>query len=190
MLRTSTILAAVIATAACQVRQAPDNETANDVSRPELPSTNGAATAPPATPEPPTPAPSEPPPTTDDAKSPAAAVAVVRRYCDSIDRKQYVQAYRLWAGNGEASGMSEREFAQSFSKYDAFDCSLGSPGPIEGAAGSAYITVPVVVTGTFAKRGGFILRGPVTLRRVNDVPGSTVEQRHWHISDSGLNPGP
>lgn len=79
---------------------------------------------------------------------------------------------------------------QSFAKYDAFDCSFGTPGPIEGAAGSAYITVPVVVTGTFAKRGGFILRGPITLRRANDVPGSTDEQRRWHISDSGLDPRP
>ena len=197
MFRIATLMTAALSAVACQAPQAPENEAANEgspanlaSSTPELPSANSVATAETSTSPPPAPVPSESTPTPDDAKSPAAAVAIVRRYCDAIARKKYGQAYRLWAGNGEASGMSEREFAQSFSKYDAFDCSFGSPAPIEGAAGSAYITVPVVVTGTFARSGGFILRGPVTLRRVNDVPGSTAEQRRWHISDSDLDPRP
>ena len=197
MFRIATLMAATLSAVACQAPQAPDNDAANEGSAAnqaeassQLPSTNGVVAAAPAGPEATAPEPAEPQPTAEEEKSPAAAVAVVRRYCDAIARKKYTQAYRLWAGNGEASGMSEREFAQSFAKYDAFDCSFGTTGPVEGAAGSAYISVPVVVTGTFVKRGGFILRGPVTLRRVNDVPGSTAEQRRWHISDSGLNPGP
>ena len=188
MLRASPIVALLLVTAACQDEQAPGNHAANNAAvgnevavSPEAASTNAGEAS---TPQTPPPAPSEPAPTPDEAKSPAAAVAVLQRYCAAIARNEFARAYRLWAGDGEASGMSEREFAQSFAKYDAFDCSFGTPGPIEGAAGSAYITVPVVVTGTLTKGGGFALRGPMTLRRVNDVPGSTEAQRRWHISAS------
>jgi hypothetical protein len=34
------------------------------------------------------------------------------------------------------------------------------------------------------------MKGPVTLRRVNDVPGSTREQRRWHIAETALKPSP
>jgi len=196
MTRFLIISAAALAATACQVEQAPKNEVANEatpsdtpvVPTPTQPAANEAAPAPSvAVPEP---TPSEPPATPDAEKSPGAAVAVLQRYCDGIAHKKYGQAYRLWASNGEASGMSEGEFARAFAKYDAFDCSFGPPGPIEGAAGSAYVDVPVVVTGTLAKGGGFVMRGPISLRRVNDVPGSTQEQRHWHISASGLKPRP
>ena len=51
---------------------------------------------------------------------------------------------------------------------------------MEGAAGSSYVTVPVVVYGR-APGGAFSRSGSATLRRVNDVPGSTEVQRRWHI---------
>ena len=196
MTRFLIISAAALAATACQVEQAPKNEVANEatpsdtpvVPTPTQPAANEVAPIPPAAA--PEPAPSEPPATPDAEKSAGAAVAVVQRYCDGIAHKKYGQAYRLWASNGEASGMIEGAFARAFAKYDAFDCSFGPPGPIEGAAGSAYVDIPVVVTGTLAKGGGFVMRGPISLRRVNDVPGSTQEQRHWHISASGLKPRP
>ena len=58
---------------------------------------------------------------------------------------------------------------------------IGNPGNTEGAAGSIYVTVPVVVYGKL--KGGDQFRHPasVILRRVNDVPGSTETQRRWHI---------
>jgi hypothetical protein len=187
-------LAAVLLTTACQVEQTPGNthNTANEAALApsgEAPRSNDVA----ASPTPPTPAPAppgEPGPTPSSEASPDAAVAVLQAYCDAIAHKNYAGAFRMWVGKGEATGMSEAAFAQSFAKYDAYDCSFGKPGDAEGAAGSSFITVPAVVTGTLAKGGGFSLRGPMTLKRVNDVPGSSAEQRHWHISTSGLKPRP
>ena len=48
------------------------------------------------------------------------------------------------------------------------------------------MTVPVQVYGRIAANGKpwYALR-QVTLRRVNDVPGSTEEQRRWHIQSIG-----
>jgi hypothetical protein len=58
---------------------------------------------------------------------------------------------------------------------------IGDLGEPEGAAGSIYVTEPVTFYGR--KNGGGDYRRPatVTLRRVNDVPGSSAEQRRWHI---------
>ena len=58
---------------------------------------------------------------------------------------------------------------------------IGKPGDMEGAAGSIYITVPVIFYGKTkaADRSG--AAADVILRRVNDVPGSTEAQRRWHI---------
>ena len=50
----------------------------------------------------------------------------------------------------------------------------------EGAAGSIYVSVPLTLSGR--KDGRAANRSArAVLRRVNDVPGSTEAQRHWHI---------
>ena len=56
-----------------------------------------------------------------------------------------------------------------------------APGGVEGAAGSMYVTVPVEFGATDNATNSRPRKGEVTLRRVNDVPGSTEAQRHWHI---------
>lgn len=75
-----------------------------------------------------------------------------------------------------------REIARAWlqAKFPGRDVELGEPGPAEGAAGSIYIEVPATVAGSP------LLSGAVTLRRVNDVPGSTAEQRRWHVESDTL----
>lgn len=70
----------------------------------------------------------------------------------------------------------------SFAGVKRYTATVGAPGAVEGAAGSLYVIVPVAVTGEKADGAPIHIRGVVTLRRVNDVPGSTAEQRQWHIS--------
>jgi hypothetical protein len=52
---------------------------------------------------------------------------------------------------------------------------------MEGAAGSSYVTVPVIFYGKSKEGQSFRRAATVTLRRVNDVPGSSEAQRRWHI---------
>src|SRR6185437_16028626 len=54
-------------------------------------------------------------------------------------------------------------------------------GSSEAAAGSIYLSVPVTLYGKDAQGKQFRVKGTMILRRVNDVPGSTEAQRHWHI---------
>lgn len=125
-----------------------------------------------------------------DAKSAEAAGQVVQRYGGLLEQRKFAEARRLWGNGGEASGQSEAEFVARFDKYATLHSEVGRPRDMEGAAGSIYITVPFRLFGTLKGGGAFNSVGPLTLRRVNDVPGSTEEQRRWHIYQSGLNPRP
>lgn len=124
------------------------------------------------------------------ATSAQGAADVVQTYYALLGQGDYTKARALWGGGGEASGMSAQAFAKSFAKYAQYNAQVGAPGDIEGAAGSLYVEVPVVVYGRLKSGEEVHMSGPVTLRRVNDVPGSTAEQRRWHISTIELNPRP
>lgn len=89
-----------------------------------------------------------------------------------------------------AGAPAEAEFIAAYDKYGEIHSEVGAPGQSEGAAGSIYIEVPFRLYGTLKDGKPFNLVGPITLRRVNDVDGSTEEQRQWHIVRSGLKPRP
>ncbi len=131
-----------------------------------------------------------PPSSTDESKSPVAALRVARAYFTALSDRRYGDAWALWSDGGRSSGMSRRAFARSFAKYRSYKAMLGAPGRVEGAAGSLYIEVPVTVTGMLTSGRPYRLEGPVTLRRANDVPGATAEQLQWRISISDLKPRP
>jgi hypothetical protein len=111
------------------------------------------------------------------ATSAQGAADVVQTYFALIEAGRHEEARRLWSGGGEASGSGEAAFA-AYSEYHA---QVGAPGAIEGAAGSLYVEVPVVTYGRRKSGGEFSRKAVATLRRVNDVPGSSAEDRRWHI---------
>ena len=72
-------------------------------------------------------------------------------------------------------------FTIALKRYSEAHLEIGAPGDMEGAAGSIYVTVPVVFYGKQREGRDFRRPADVILRRVNDVPGSTEAQRRWHI---------
>lgn len=116
------------------------------------------------------------------------AVSVLARYFALIGARNYGEAWRLWSGEGRASGMAEPAFAASFAGYREYRANIGPPGDTEGAAGSLYVEVPVQIYGRSADGAAFTMSGRATLRRVNDVPGSTDAQRRWHIESIDVSP--
>lgn len=121
-------------------------------------------------------------------QSAQGAADVVATYYALIGEKKYARAWALWGDGGKASGMSAEQFAASFDKYSQYQGNVGAPGQMEGAAGSSYVEVPAIAFGRLKTGEQFNLKGVITLKRVNDVPGSTAEQRKWHIQTSGLKP--
>jgi hypothetical protein len=119
-----------------------------------------------------------------------AAANLVQTYYALLESGRYGDAWKLWSGTGEAGGMSREAFAASFARYAEYRAQIGAPGEIEGAAGSLYVEVPVIVYGRTKSGEAVHMSGTVTLRRVNDVPGSTADQRQWHITAIGVRPRP
>jgi len=121
-------------------------------------------------------------------ESAQGAANIVQSYHALIESGRYGEARRLWSQGGEASGMSAEAFAASFDRYREYHAQIGAPGRIEGAAGSLYVEVPVQVYGRMRNGEPFNMLGPVRLRRCNDVPGCSAEERKWRIVESGIRP--
>ena len=120
--------------------------------------------------------------------SPAAARAAVQRYYQAIDARHYRAAWLCWDRGGAASGKSYAAFAHGFARTRHVRVAAGAPTDGEGAAGSAFVTVPVTVTATLTDGTPQRFRGSYTLRRGNDVPGATAAQRRWHLASAKLRP--
>lgn len=128
------------------------------------------------------------PPAHIDPASAQAAAEVVRRYYALLADGDYGAAYELW--KGETAAMSRAAFAQSFAKFSSYDAVIGQAGRLDPGAGNVHVEIPVRVQGLLKTGAPFVLEGPVRLHRVNDVPGSTADQRTWHIVASGVRPRP
>ena len=111
-----------------------------------------------------------------DPKSAEGAGQVVQHYAALIEQKRFNEAAELWEDPKAAAKLSGK--LRGLGEVHA---EVGKPGGMEGAAGSSYISVPVALYGKTAAGAPFNCRTDATLRRVNDVPGSTPRQREWHI---------
>lgn len=111
-----------------------------------------------------------------DPKGTEAAVQLVQQFAGLLNERKFDEAYMLL----EPNAPPRAEFDRSWGQFDTFTVRLGTPGQQEGAAGSIYLSVPLDVSAV--GHGKSIHLSPIViLRRVNDVPGSTEAQRHWHI---------
>lgn len=127
---------------------------------------------------------------TIDPKGAQGAGQVLQLFGGLLEQRQFAEAYNQWSDGGRASGMTKAQFMTAYDKYGDIHSQVGAPGPMEGAAGSAYVEIPFRLYGKLKTGEPFNFVGPVTLRRVNDVPGSTAEQRNWHIYRSEVKPRP
>lgn len=116
-------------------------------------------------------APAEPRSTT-----PAAARALVEAYAGLAEKGSFEDAAKLWTDRTAAA-----QFASSLEDYPNVRLTAGTPFDEEGAAGSIFIAVPLTLDLTLRSGSPYQMRCKATLRRVNDVPGSSDEQRRWHI---------
>ncbi|HEY3745543.1 MAG TPA: hypothetical protein VGL17_04835 [Gemmatimonadaceae bacterium] len=112
---------------------------------------------------------------------------LVRQYYDAIQARKYDAAYSLWGQSGQASGKNRAAFAAGFAQTMQVRATVSDSVQIEGAAGSQYATVPVMVDATLRDGTRQHFEGTYTLRRAM-VDGATPEQRRWHIYSADLKP--
>ena len=111
-----------------------------------------------------------------DPKSTEAAGQVVNQYGALIEHGRWTASRQLWT-DPEAA----KTFEKNFRNDAVVHISIGEPGDQGAAAGSIYVTEAVTFYGKTNDGGDYRRPANITLRRVNDVPGSTEGQRHWHI---------
>jgi hypothetical protein len=111
-----------------------------------------------------------------DAKSAEGAAQVLQKYFALLEAGKRGETDALWSDSGTPA-----DFGTRLARYREVHANIGAPGELGGAAGSIYVDVPVQLYGRLLDGKEFHARGTMTLRRVNDVPGSTGEQRKWHI---------
>ena len=144
-------------------------------SRPPLPRPGAGATT----------APTDTPTWAQDSSDEPANV--VRAYYRAINERRYGDAYRLWESGGAASGKSLEVFRDGFARTASVNVVLGTPGPIDGAAGSRYVDIPVRIAAVATDGGRQAFIGTYTLRR-SVVDGATPEQRAWRIYSAKVRP--
>lgn len=106
------------------------------------------------------------------------AATVVETYYALIGEGKYREAWKLrWTGPDD----SDDAFVESFGKYASYRASVGAPSEVQAAAGSLYVEVPVQIYGRMNDGQPFSSAGSVTLRRSNNVSGSTPDERRWRI---------
>lgn len=106
---------------------------------------------------------------------------------DTLDPAVTLRAYLERARTHRATGdtLIWEPPADSTTGFNAFtngtlvSFSIGTPGPIEGAAGSRYVTIPFTAVITNGATSGEVLP-KATLRRAV-VDGATDVQRRWRI---------
>jgi hypothetical protein len=120
-------------------------------------------------------------PTPPAERSLDAAAMVVRRYYDAVARRDYSSAHRIWSG-----GRSLAAFRRGYADTAWVKVTPLLPFSSDAGAGSVYATIPVMVNARLRDGTAQHFAGSYTLRRVNDVDGSTAAQRRWRIEGARL----
>ena len=107
------------------------------------------------------------------------AVQLIRNYYRWINQKKYEGAFGIWEkredGNA-VNGQSFEKFESGFSDTASVSVEIGEPGEIEGAAGSNYIEIPVVISAITTSGKPQKFAGTYTMRSSN-----MADDRSWYI---------
>lgn len=121
----------------------------------------------------------------------ADAVSVAEIYFKLIGDREYTSAYNLWRDEGQATGMSARQFAESFERYARYSGEVGEPGRVDSGAGQRHIEIPVTIAARL-REGNKPTRieGTMILHRTAAIDGSRQIDRRWRIRDTDFDPQP
>ena len=121
-----------------------------------------------------------PPVLTPEAeRTETGARSVLLSFARAIELREYDQAWAMLTPQAQQK-WSRARFNGLFEGLREISVAVPE-GTMEGAAGSSYYTSDAEITASDAEGRPVRLEGPIVLRRVNDVPGSSAEQRRWHV---------
>lgn len=111
--------------------------------------------------------------------APADPRDAMREYYAAINARDFARAQAAWS-DGPGAGQTPAEFAAGFADAATIELTVGEPRPVEGAADSVQVEVPVTVTTTRTDGSVQHQAGRYTLRRAQ-ADGAGAAQRAWRI---------
>lgn len=111
-------------------------------------------------------------------------VQTLQNYYTALNRREFAPAYTYWNDGGIASQQTFPQFAQGFADTDRVVVDYGTPQG-QGAAGSLYTDIPVVIVATKNNRAKQSFCGTYTLRRLNVPP---FDKLGWRIESAKIAP--
>lgn len=117
------------------------------------------------------------------------AEAALQRWADALEARNWEAARQVWGEQGEASGLSAEEFAEAHEKYRTVSITI-EDGRAEDNAGKLYFEAQVTMEGQLQNGDAYMMKGPVVLSRVTDLPGASNEELSWRIETNDLRPRP
>lgn len=113
-------------------------------------------------------------------------VFLIAAYYNAINRGDYARAYEYWNGN-QPGGSTLAEFTQGFANTDSVEGWAILPLATEGAAGSVYAEVPVLLRATLNNGDEQLFAGCFVTQRSNvPVGDATTPDPDWHLFDATL----
>jgi len=113
------------------------------------------------------------------------AVQLIRNYYRWINQKKYQGAFNIWEKREDgfaANGQSFEKFVDGFSDTASVSVEIGAPGEIEGAAGSNYIEIPVIISAQTKSGKAQKFAGAYTMRSSN-----VARDRSWYMYSAKVN---
>ncbi|MDP1702252.1 MAG: hypothetical protein Q8L53_15005 [Aestuariivirga sp.] len=110
------------------------------------------------------------------------AVQLIRNYYRWINQKKYQGAFNIWEKGDDGyavNGQSFEKFAGGSSDTASVSVEIGAPSEIEGAAGSNYIKIPVVISAMTKSGKAQKFAGTYTMRSSN-----MADDKSWYINSA------
>ena len=117
------------------------------------------------------------------------AEVTLQRWADALEARDWEKARQVWGEKGEASGLSAEEYAEAHEKYQTVSVTI-EDGRAEDNAGKLFFEAQVTMEGELQNGDAYMMKGPVVLSRVADLPGASNEELSWRIEMNDLRPRP
>ena len=109
-------------------------------------------------------------------------VATIESFYAAINRREFATAYTAWVDGGKASKRDFAQFQEGFTSTQRVVITMGEPTG-EGAAGTIYANVPILIVATNTNQLQQTFCGVYTLRRINVPP---FDQLGWSIARASI----
>jgi hypothetical protein len=119
-------------------------------------------------------------------------VGLLQSYYNAINRREFQRAYNYWENHDAAPPNGSgpyQPFAQGFADTASVALTLGKP-VTQGAAGSIYSDIPVVLVARHTNASLAVFSGCYTVRRTNDGISPDPNAVLWRIYKGVLQPAP